>query len=128
LKILAVDDQADTLEVIEAILTRCGAEVQTRRSTSEALEAVRTWHPDLLVADIGLPEEDGYALIERVRNLPADQGGNTRAVALTAYARVEDRMRTLSAGYHMHVAKPVEPLDLVTILGSLAGRQSRQDV
>jgi CheY-like chemotaxis protein len=74
------------------------------------------------VADIGLPGEDGYALIQRVRGLPPDEGGQTPAVALTAYARVEDRMRTLSAGYHMHVAKPVEPLELVTILGSLVGR------
>ena len=122
LKILAVDDQRDTLDVIEAILTRCGAEVRTCGDASTAVEAVRTWHPDLLVADIGLPEEDGYALIQRVRNLPPEEGGKTPAVALTAYARVEDRMRTLSAGYHMHVAKPVEPLDLVTILASLAGR------
>jgi signal transduction histidine kinase len=122
LKILAVDDQRDTLDVIEAILTSAGAEVRTRGDAGSAVETVRTWHPDLLVADIGLPEEDGYVLIQRVRNLPPDEGGNTPAVALTAFARVEDRMRTLSAGYQMHVAKPVEPLDLVTILGSLAGR------
>jgi signal transduction histidine kinase/ActR/RegA family two-component response regulator len=122
LKILAVDDQRDTLEVIEAILTNRGAEVRTCGDARAAVEAVRTWHPDLLVADIGLPDEDGYALIQRVRDLPPEEGGKTPAVALTAYARVEDRMRTLSAGYHMHVAKPVEPLDLVTILGTLAGR------
>ena len=122
LKILAVDDQRDTLEVIEAILIQCGAEVRTCGDAAGAVEAVRTWHPDLLVADIGLPGEDGYSLIQRVRDLPPDEGGKTPAVALTAYARVEDRMRTLSAGYHMHVAKPVEPLDLVTILGTLAGR------
>jgi len=83
---------------------------------------VRAWHPDLLVADIGLPDEDGYALIKRIRDLSAEEGGETPAVALTAYARVEDRMRTLSAGYQMHVAKPVEPLDLVTNLAALAGR------
>ncbi|HTL03682.1 MAG TPA: CHASE3 domain-containing protein [Vicinamibacterales bacterium] len=122
LRILAVDDQKDTLEVIEAVLVRCGAEVRTCGDANAAVEEVRAWRPDLLVADIGLPDEDGYALIQRVRNLPADEGGQTPAVALTAYARVEDRMRTLSAGYHMHVAKPVEPLDLVTILGTLAGR------
>ena len=117
-----MDDQKDTLEVIEAVLVRCGAEVRTCGDANAAVEEVRAWRPDLLVADIGLPDEDGYALIQRVRNLPADEGGQTPAVALTAYARVEDRMRTLSAGYHMHVAKPVEPLDLVTILGTLAGR------
>jgi signal transduction histidine kinase/CheY-like chemotaxis protein len=122
LKILAVDDQRDTLEVIEAILTQCGAVVRTCGDTRAAVGMLREWRPDLLVADIGLPEEDGYVLIQRVRNLPADEGGKTPAIALTAYARVEDRMRTLSAGYHMHVPKPVEPLELVTILGSLAGR------
>jgi signal transduction histidine kinase/ActR/RegA family two-component response regulator len=122
LRILAVDDQRDTLEVIEAILTRCGAEVRTCGEAGPAVEAVRAWHPDLLVADIGLPDEDGYALIKRIRDLSAEEGGETPAVALTAYARVEDRMRTLSAGYQMHVAKPVEPLDLVTNLAALAGR------
>ncbi len=122
LKILAVDDQRDTLDVIETILTRCGAEVQTCGDARSAVEVLRVWRPDLLVADIGLPEEDGYALIQRVRNLPPGQGGNTAAVALTAYARVEDRLRTLSAGFQMHVPKPVEPLELVTILASLAGR------
>jgi CheY-like chemotaxis protein len=85
---------------------------------------LREWRPDLLVADIGLPAEDGYVLIQRVRDLPPDEGGQTPAIALTAYARVEDRMRTLSAGFNMHVSKPVEPLELVTVLGSLAGRSA----
>src|SRR6266536_3191736 len=74
LKILAVDDQRDTLEVIEAILSQCGAAVRTCGDTRAAVRVLREWRPDLLVADIGLPEEDGYVLIQQVRNLPADEG------------------------------------------------------
>jgi len=123
LRILAVDDQRDTLDVIETILIQRGAAVRTCASAAEALELVQEWRPDVLVADLGLPGEDGYALIERVRNLTPSRGGNTPAIALTAYTRVEDRMKTLSAGYQMHVPKPVEPAELVTIVASLAGRQ-----
>src|SRR5262249_13163670 len=97
LRIVAVDDQSDTLDVIQMILMRCGADVRTCSTAGEALDLVQSWRPDLLVADIGMPKEDGYALIQRLRNLPVDQGGKTPAVALTAYARVEDRMKTLSA-------------------------------
>jgi CheY-like chemotaxis protein len=119
LKVLAVDDQSDTLEMIEAVLQRCGAQTRTSTTAAGAIALLKSWHPDVLVADIGLPEEDGYALIQRVRDLPREQGGQTPAVALTAYTRIEDRMRALSAGYHMHVSKPVEPLELVTILDGL---------
>ena len=83
------------------------------------------WRPEVLVADIGMPVEDGYALIRRVRSHPADEGGQIPALALTAYARTEDRVRILASGYHMHLAKPVEPLELVTAVANLAGRKSK---
>ena len=118
-----MDDQRDTLEVIETILIQCGAVARTCDNVADALELVQSWRPDVIVADIGLPGQDGYALIERLRALDPARGGSTPAVALTAYTRVEDRMKTLSAGYQMHVPKPVEPAELVTIIASLAGRQ-----
>jgi signal transduction histidine kinase/ActR/RegA family two-component response regulator len=122
LRILAVDDQRDALELIETVLTQSGAIVRTCTNADECLKLVQDWRPDVLIADIGLPEQDGYALIERLRTLDAARGGKTPAVAVTAYARVEDRMKILSAGYQMHVPKPVEPAELVTIVASLAGR------
>jgi len=122
LKILAVDDEADTRLLLSAVLERCGAEVKTCASTSEALEALQSYKPDILVSDIGMPGEDGYVLIEKVRAWEAGQGKRLPAVALTAYARVEDRLRVLSAGYNMHVPKPVEPVELATVIASLLGR------
>ena len=123
LRVLAVDDQRDTLEVIETILLQCGAVARTCDNAADALELVQSWRPDVIVADIGLPGQDGYALIERLRALDPARGGSTPALALTAYTRVEDRMKTLSAGYQMHVPKPVEPAELVAVIASLAGRQ-----
>ncbi|MGA9770461.1 MAG: CHASE3 domain-containing protein [Blastocatellia bacterium] len=125
LRILAVDDQSDTLEMIKAVLTQCGAEVQTVTSAGEAFEVLQDWKPDLLISDIGMPGEDGFELIGRIRALKPEEGGLIPAVALTAYARVEDRVKTLSAGYQMHVPKPVEPAELATIIASLAGRTGR---
>jgi signal transduction histidine kinase len=120
LRILVVDDEPDTLETIGTLLGQCGADVLTAASAAEGLERLKAWRPDLLVSDIGMPVEDGYALIRRVRALPADAGGNTLALALTAYARVEDRLKVLTAGFQMHVAKPIEPAELVALVASLA--------
>jgi PAS domain S-box-containing protein len=122
LEVLVVDDEADTRDLLTTVLERCDAKVVAVASAAEALEALRWLKPDVLVSDIGMPDEDGYALIRKVRALPPEQGGRIPAVALTAHARVEDRMRALSAGYQMHVAKPVEPTELVTIIASLVGR------
>lgn len=91
---------------------------------AEALEAIITEAPDLLISDIGMPDEDGYELIRRVRELPAECGRKVSAIALTAYARVEDRMQALRAGYQMHVPKPVELAELVAVAASLARRVS----
>jgi PAS domain S-box-containing protein len=122
LRILIVDDDQDSLDLASAILSGAGAVVTTSRSAAEALELVRHTHPDVLVSDIEMPGEDGYALIRKVRALDRSNGGATPAVALTAYGRVEDRLRTISAGYSMHVPKPVQPVELTTIVASLAGR------
>jgi CheY-like chemotaxis protein len=92
-------------------------------SAAEALEAVTTLTPDLIISDIGMPEEDGYSLMRRLRALPAESGGRVPAIALTAYARVEDRMQALRAGYQMHVPKPVELAELVAVASSLVERR-----
>ncbi|HEX8748597.1 MAG TPA: PAS domain S-box protein [Pyrinomonadaceae bacterium] len=123
LKILAVDDEADTRELLRVTLTKCGAEVTTAGSAQEALELFRSSRPDLLVSDIGMPDEDGYELIRRIREMPEEEGGSAPAVALTAYARAEDRLRSLRSGYQMHVAKPVELAELIAVVASLAGRR-----
>jgi signal transduction histidine kinase len=120
LRILVVDDEPDTLETVATLLAQCGADVISADTASEGLERVREWRPDLLVSDIGMPGQDGYALIRNVRALPAEQGGNTLALALTAYARVEDRLKVLSAGFQMHVPKPIEPAELIALVASLA--------
>jgi PAS domain S-box-containing protein len=122
LKVLVVDDEIDTRELLKVGIERCGAEVTAVASASEALEAIRTVVPDVLISDIGMPETDGYELIRRVRTLPDDGGGKIPAIALTAYARVEDRMQALRAGYHMHVPKPVELAELVAVAASLVQR------
>jgi CheY-like chemotaxis protein len=104
------------------ILSRCGAQVKAAASSSKALEVLGLWRPHVLLSDIGMPDGDGYALIERVRALPAESGGAVPAAALTAYAGAEDRARVLSSGYQAHVAKPVEPASLSALVAELAGR------
>jgi len=125
LRVLLVDDEADARDLLTAIFERAGAEVRSAASTAQALEvfrAVEQWQPDILVSDIGMPYEDGYTLIRKVRALDSERAAQIPAVALTAYARAEDRLRALSAGYQMHVPKPVEPDKLTTVVAKLAGR------
>ncbi len=119
-RVLVVDDDPDTLETLRVILSQCGAEVRTASSTFEALDAMHDWSPNLLIADIGMPDEDGYALLRKVRALESDRGGTVPALALTAYARVEDRVKVLGAGFQMHVAKPIEPAELIAVCANLA--------
>jgi len=121
-KILVVDDEPDARSLLRRILEDCEAVVCTASSANEALDRLETDRPDVLVSDIGLPNEDGYSLIRRIRALGPDRGGKTRAIALTAYARAEDRMKAIVAGFQHHVAKPVEPVELITMVASLAGR------
>ncbi|HEX7174822.1 MAG TPA: PAS domain S-box protein [Pyrinomonadaceae bacterium] len=122
LKVLVVDDELDARELLRVGIGHCGAEVRTASSVQEALEAIENERPDLLISDIGMPGEDGYELIRRVRELPAENGGRVPAIALTAYARTEDRLQALRAGYQMHVPKPVEMAELMAVAASLVGR------
>jgi CheY-like chemotaxis protein/anti-sigma regulatory factor (Ser/Thr protein kinase) len=119
-RVLLVDDEADTLLTLGALLEGSGAEVRRALSAAEAIGALESWRADVLVCDIGMPGEDGFALIRKVRALPPEQGGRIPALALTAYARAEDRRRALSAGFQMHVPKPVDPDELLAAVGSLA--------
>jgi PAS domain S-box-containing protein len=122
LRILVVDDDLDTREMVSAILRGQGAQVELAGSAADALAALRNARPHILVSDVEMPGQDGYELIRRVRQLPADAGGKVPAAALTAYARPEDRMRALMAGFQIHVPKPVQPAELVAVVASLAGR------
>jgi PAS domain S-box-containing protein len=122
LRVLVVDDEPDARDLVTAVLTGRGAEVVSVGSAAEALGEMEQRRFDVLISDIGMPEMDGYSLISKIRQLPAECGGRIPAAALTAYARVEDRMRVLSAGYQTHIPKPVEPGELTTVVASLAER------
>jgi CheY-like chemotaxis protein len=124
LRVMIVDDEAETRDLLTAMLTRRGAEVKACASAAEALEEIERWRPSLLVSDIGMPGEDGYTLIGKLRALGPERGGGIPAVALTAYARSEDRMRALASGFQVHVPKPIEAGELVVVIASLAGRLS----
>ncbi len=120
-RVLVVEDDAETRELLRVILEEVGAEVIAVPSVSRAIEALRE-HPDVLVSDIAMPEHDGYDLIRYVRGLRSDEGGRIPALALTAFARNEDSRRALLAGFQMHAAKPVEPEDLVSMVAALVRR------
>ncbi len=122
LVMLVVDDEPDTRDLLKVGLENCGARVIVAASASEAFDSLQTQIPDVLISDIGMPGEDGYDLIRKLRALPSDRGGKVPAVALTAYARVEDRLRALRSGYQMHVPKPVELAELVAVTDSLVKR------
>lgn len=125
--VLLVDDEADTLDMLTLVLQQCGAQVTAVTSAEAALEVFKKVKPDILVSDIGMPDQDGYELIHKIRTLESQQGTRVPAVALTAYAQAEDRMRALSAGFQMHVSKPVEPAELATVIASLIGRTGKPD-
>ena len=120
LRVLIVDDENDARVLLMTIIEDCGAETRVAGSVAEALEIIEDFKPNVLVSDIGMPGEDGYSLIRKVRSLEAD-GRRISAIALTAYAREEDRMRALLAGFHVHVAKPVNPVELIAVISGLAG-------
>jgi signal transduction histidine kinase/ActR/RegA family two-component response regulator len=122
LRILVVDDEPDARDILSAILGDAGAEVAAAGSARQAFDLIDQWGPDVLVSDIGMPGEDGYDLIRKVRALPAENRGQIPAIALTAFARTQDRLKILSAGYQMHLGKPIEPIELVTIVASVTKR------
>ncbi|MGH7186706.1 MAG: hybrid sensor histidine kinase/response regulator [Pseudomonadota bacterium] len=125
LRIVVVDDEADARDLVATVLRQQGADVLTAGSAEEAfrLIAEATRPPDLLVSDVSMPGEDGYSLIRKIRTLPPQQGGRVQAVALTAFGRMEDRIRALTAGFQMHLPKPVEPAELVLVAANLTGRE-----
>jgi CheY-like chemotaxis protein len=123
LRVLLVDDEPDARELLGLILMSYEAEVRHCASAAEALQTLDEWRPDVLVSDIGMPVEDGYELIRKIRAREPERGGLIPAVALTAYARDEDAQRAIEAGYHAHVPKPVEPGELAIAVANLAGRR-----
>jgi CheY-like chemotaxis protein len=120
--VLAVDDDRDALALVEEILAAAGARVTTVGSAREALDGMETTRPDVLLADLGLPTINGFDLITQIRELPDQQLRSIPAAALTAYARSEDRVRALQSGFQMHLAKPVDPVELVVAISALARR------
>jgi CheY-like chemotaxis protein len=121
-RVLVVEDDADAREFIARLLREWGAMVRTAGSVSEALDEVKRDSPQLLVSDIGMPGEDGYALMRHVRGLSDRDARRVPAVALTAYARAEDRLKALQAGFDIHVPKPVEPAELLAVCSTLLSR------
>jgi PAS domain S-box-containing protein len=122
IRVLAVDDEADALRLLRVVLETAGAEVTTVSSPAEALRIIGAMKPDVLVADLGMPDMDGFALIERIRSSPNPEVRDVPAAALTAFARSEDRTKALQRGFEMHLAKPVDPGELVASVANLARR------
>jgi len=124
---LFVDDEADARELIAMMLAHGGAEVRTAVSAPEALAVCDEWRPDVLISDIGLPGEDGYTLMKKLRARESERGGHIPAIALTAYGRREDCLRALSVGYERHIPKPVDPEELLAVVASLTNRIEKDE-
>jgi len=121
-RVLVIDDDLDGLTLVTEVLRRVGATVEASRSAAQGFERFVAAPPDVLISDIEMPGEDGYALMRRIRALDPTRGGRVPAIALTAYGRREDRLHAITAGFSMHVPKPVDPAELVTLVESLALR------
>ncbi len=121
-RILVVDDERDTREILSVMLSRYGAEVRMAGSVAEGFEMFQAWRPDLLVSDIGMPIADGYVMIGNVRSLSAEAGGQTPCIALTAFASSHDRAHAMEAGFNVHLSKPVEPVELARVVARTLGR------
>src|SRR5262245_42172513 len=127
MRILVVDDEPDCATLTGYLLSHWGADVKVAISATEALEVFERyeeWTPDIMVSDIQMPGMDGYALMRSVRKMDPDRGGNIPAIALTAYTRAEDRIRALVAGFQIHIAKPFEPVELLTVVESVLKRMA----
>jgi signal transduction histidine kinase/CheY-like chemotaxis protein len=122
-KVMVVDDEADAIALVKQIMEDCGATVEACTSAADCLACLSKWIPDVLITDIGMPDMDGYTLIEKIRALPPEGGGQIAAIALTAFAGSEDRRQAMIAGFDIHVAKPVEPRELVAVVSRLAARR-----
>jgi CheY-like chemotaxis protein len=127
-KVLVVDDDPNSCEIVRRILTACESQVTIAQSADEALKILEELRPDVLISDIGMPGKDGLTLIREIRRDELRlQRSRLPAVALTAFARPEDRIRVLQAGYNTHVAKPVNPTELTTVVGSLASQRTPKE-
>jgi CheY-like chemotaxis protein len=127
-RILVLDDEPDARALLEAVLSEAAAVVETRSTVRDALAAVDAFHPDVVVCDIGLPEEDGYVFVGKLRARPGRLGASLPVIALTAYARPEDRRSTVTAGFNAHISKPVDGDELIAVISNLyrMGQDSRQ--
>jgi CheY-like chemotaxis protein len=125
IRVLLVDDEPTANEALQELLESCGAEVRAAGSAAQALQTLAAWKPDVLISDIAMPEEDGYMLIRKIRLLSQEQGGDVPAAALTAYAKIEDRVSILAAGFQMYLSKPADPNELIAVVASLAARRRR---
>jgi len=125
LNVLIVDDEPDTRQLIRAVLEGCQTRVREAASVADAMAAVVDETPDVIISDMGMPVEDGYVLIRKIRALPAARGGSVPVVALSAFTRVEDRVAALNAGFSLHVPKPVDPAELVSVMAGLASPSQR---
>lgn len=123
-RVVCVDDEPDSRDLVKRLLEDAGASVMTAASAGEAFDLIQQSRPDVLISDIGMPGEDGHSLLRRVRALSAEQGGQTVAIALTAYARAEDRLNAGRAGFQFHISKPVEPKELLALVATAARRTS----
>jgi CheY-like chemotaxis protein len=122
IKVLVVDDEPDTRRLLRIVLEQCGAEIRDAGSAEEGLRMAQEWKPSLVVSDIGMPGTDGYDFIQKFRDWEREHGTWVPAVALTAYARAEDRVRALSAGYQIHVAKPIDPVEFALVVAGQVAR------
>ena len=122
-RVLLVDDEPTANEALQTLLDSCGAEVRIAGSAAEAIQTLDVWKPDVLISDIAMPDEDGYALIRRIRLRSQEQSGQVPAAALTAYGKIEDRVNILAAGFQMYLSKPADPSELIAVVASLAGRR-----
>jgi len=125
LRVLVVDDESSSSEALTVLFGSCGANARVAGSAGEALAMFDSWQPDILVSDIAMPGEDGYSLIRKIRRRGPQRGGSTPAVALTARAKIEDRVSILHAGFQMYLSKPADPTELVAVIGRLARERER---
>jgi CheY-like chemotaxis protein len=125
-QLLLVDDDQDALDMLSLLLGEAGASVRTATSAAEALALLRWIRPDVLVSDLSMPDEDGYSLIRSLRTVERQSGRRTPAVALTAYVRVQDRARAVDAGFDVFVEKPVDPDELVSVIGGLLDSRAQR--
>ena len=123
IRVLLVDDEPTANEALQALLESCGAEVRAATSAAQAIQTLEVWRPDVLLSDIAMPEEDGYVLIRKIRTRAPEKGGDIPAAALTAYAKIEDRVDILAAGFQMYLSKPADPSEVIAVVASLASRR-----